>query len=44
MRARIVEVQKKREDAPLFVAIDEPRCHSADVRTGANEQEDNQEE
>jgi hypothetical protein len=32
----------EREDAPLLVAIDEPRCDSADVRAGTDEQEDNE--
>ena len=34
----------KREDVPLLVTIDEPRGNSTDVRTGANEQEDNEQE
>ena len=33
---------QKRGDAPLLVAIDEPWCDSADVRTSTNEQEDNE--
>jgi hypothetical protein len=34
----------KREYVPLLVTIDEPRGNSTDVRTGANEQEDNEQE
>ena len=30
--------------APLFVTIDKPWCHSADVRAGANKQENDEKE
>lgn len=30
--------------APLFVTINNPRCHSAYVRAGANKQENNEKE
>ena len=46
-RVHIGETQKtkkKGEDAPLLVAVDEPRRDSTDVRTGAKKQEDNEQE
>ena len=36
-----IEAQK-RGDAPLLVAMNEPRCDSADVCTSANEQENDE--